>query len=147
MKGYVGEWRLIYVSMTQTSTNLPNVCPLPANGLTFDALCLKSSCRWSSMCTCTMLPPCWRNSGGNWLQWKRKSIETELLMANRWEIYPLAMHSKNSLFRVSSYVRNSPSLMVNPWRHKRKMTGSMLCGRLARASGNATWSSFVWPKR
>lgn len=67
----VGYFRVREVDAgLQMNTNLPNVCPLPANGLTFDADGLKSSWRWSSIFTWTMLPPCWRNSDGNWLQRK-----------------------------------------------------------------------------
>lgn len=72
---HIWRWTAKNIRMLQVAraaierrrTNLPRVCPLPANGLTFVADCLKSSFRWSSMFTVTMLPPCWRNSGGNWL--------------------------------------------------------------------------------
>lgn len=55
---------------------LPNVWPLPANGLTFGATGLYSSCRWSSKFTWTTLPSrCrLRSSGGNSLETIQFSI-------------------------------------------------------------------------
>lgn len=61
-----------FVAFHVTSTHLPRVWPFPENGFILEGL--KSSCRWSSILTGTILPDC-RNSGGN-------SLLTEFQMYN-----------------------------------------------------------------
>lgn len=139
----------IWLKLAIFNTYLPRVWPFPENG--FDFVGLKSSWRWSSMLTGTILP-CWRNSGGNSLAYKL--ILTFLIYYHKklnslksLSTHPFVMYSKNSLFFWSSYNRSSLSLIVKPWRHNLKIIGSILSVERDDVSANKTWSSFVWPNR